>query len=275
MLAFLPLSVAASSITPEKIVELVNQERAKNQLPALQINKALSQAAADKAADMVKYDYFEHTSPQGVTPWQWLEKNNYDYKYAGENLAMNFTTAESENKAWMDSPTHRDNILNTHYQEIGVAVREGRINGHTTILAVQEFGSRADFVPAQPPKAEPKSTEEPAAEKVQNPQKPQVLAENSLPGLARYLNALDKLAQNNLGVSASVVALSLIGYFTILNFIILAFLALEARKKLAQERYRLLYTVSFEDYLKSLQKNFTFDPSHFQVIQLQASKPKK
>jgi len=137
----------ASSITAKNIIKLVNDARSKEGLKALQENSSLSKAAAQKAEDMLKNDYFAHNSPSGKTPWYWMEKSGYDYKYAGENLAMNFTSAEEEQKAWMKSPTHRKNILNANYQEIGVAVAEGKIDGKSTTVAVQMFGSRPNFVP--------------------------------------------------------------------------------------------------------------------------------
>jgi uncharacterized protein YkwD len=137
---------AASSITAKNIIKLVNGARTGEGLKPLEENSKLSAAASAKAEDMLKNDYFSHNSPDGKTPWYWIEKSGYDYKYAGENLAMNFISAEDEQKAWMKSPTHRKNILNDNYQEIGVAVAEGKIDGKTTTVAVQIFGSRPDFV---------------------------------------------------------------------------------------------------------------------------------
>ncbi|MDD5489853.1 MAG: CAP domain-containing protein [Candidatus Moranbacteria bacterium] len=131
----------ASSITTAKVVELANADRKNKGIQELLENEKLTQAAAEKADDMVLNDYFSHTSPQGTTPWHWIEKENYDYNYAGENLAMDFTTSEKMNEAWMASPTHRANILNEKYKEIGVAAKEGVINGHETIVVVQMFGS--------------------------------------------------------------------------------------------------------------------------------------
>jgi len=132
---------SASSITAGKVIELTNRDRKSKGIQELFENEKLSQAAAKKAEDMILNNYFSHTSPQGVTPWHWIEKEGYDYNYAGENLAMDFVTAEKMNEAWMASPTHRANILNEKYKEIGVAVKEGVINGHETIVVVQMFGS--------------------------------------------------------------------------------------------------------------------------------------
>ena len=54
---------------------------------------------------------------------------SYDYSYAGENLAMDFHSAEKMEDAWMKSPTHRANILNEKYKDIGVAVKAGNQHG--------------------------------------------------------------------------------------------------------------------------------------------------
>lgn len=131
----------ASEITSQNIIELVNKSRIKEGLKALVENGKLSSAARDKADDMLKKDYFSHTSPSGVTPWYWLKKNEYNYKYAGENLAINFESAEKQHEAWMKSQTHRDNILNANYQEIGIAVFEGKVNGSKALITVEFFGT--------------------------------------------------------------------------------------------------------------------------------------
>jgi hypothetical protein len=136
--------VFASGITKENIINLVNQSRNENNVEALSENQKLDQAAENKLDDMIKNNYFAHTSPSGVTPWFWFEKNGYDYKYAGENLAMGFSTVEREHDAWMESPTHKRNILNPSYKEIGVAVGQGTIDNSLVTIAVQTFGSLAN-----------------------------------------------------------------------------------------------------------------------------------
>lgn len=249
-------SARASLITAEKVVELANQERAFQKLPVLAVNDSLVKAAEDKAEDMLKNNYFEHTSPAGLTPWHWLAKNNYEYKYAGENLAMNFLSAESQNKVWMESQTHRANILNTRYQEIGAAVGQGLINGRETIITVQEFGSRADFVPVELKKTEKQQTV-PQRQKIVNGEAPRVLADNSLPAPVRFLNDWkDKVVQGNFGIYVMAAAFAGIGYLTVLNFMVLAYLAIESKKKVLQGgKYQVLYTVSAEEY-EDLMRNF-------------------
>lgn len=134
-------TIIASDITSDKIVELTNASRAGANDNQLTVNAKLTRAAEAKAADMLANNYFSHTSPAGATPWIWIQKEGYDYNYAGENLAMDFQTTSKMEEAWMASPTHRANILNEKYSEIGAAVREGNINGHETIVAVVMFGS--------------------------------------------------------------------------------------------------------------------------------------
>ena len=141
-IVLMPFCIArADGISPRTVIQLVNKERLAAGLSVLSENSQLSKAAQDKVEDMVKNDYFAHTSPQGVSPWYWFEKNGYGYKYAGENLAINFTSAESQHKAWMASPSHRKNILNPNYREIGVAVASGKVDGETSIITVQLFGA--------------------------------------------------------------------------------------------------------------------------------------
>lgn len=138
---FFAFYALASETSKERIIELVNESRVQQGLPELKENTYLSGAAMDKANDMLKKDYFAHTSPEGIDPWHWIKKRGYDYKYAGENLAINYTDAEEEHEAWMKSATHRKNIMSPLYKEIGVAVLRGKIDGKETILAVQFFGT--------------------------------------------------------------------------------------------------------------------------------------
>ncbi|MFH1456713.1 MAG: CAP domain-containing protein [Patescibacteria group bacterium] len=137
-----PTSAEFSTITTNRIIELTNKERAELNLQELRQSEVLNQAATLKLNDMFKYNYFAHTSPQGVKPWNWFGEANYNYTYAGENLAMDFLEAEDAVQAWMDSETHRDNIMSKNYDEIGIAVGIGEIDGHKTTVVVQLFGKR-------------------------------------------------------------------------------------------------------------------------------------
>lgn len=124
-----------------EIVELTNQIRRVHNLPALKVSYDLNRTAANKAQDMLNKQYFAHTSPQGVTPWDWLEKQNYLYSVAGENLAADFNSPEAAVEGWFASPSHRANLLDPDYQEIGVAIVNGKFQNRESTIFVQYFGT--------------------------------------------------------------------------------------------------------------------------------------
>lgn len=129
-----------SSITTVKVIEYTNQERQRLGLPALSENQALDNAARAKAQNMFEENYWAHFAPSGKDPWGFIQRSGYKFSYAGENLARNFQTDEAVVKAWMNSPSHKENIVNSNYQEIGVAVVDGVLLGQKTTLVVQMFG---------------------------------------------------------------------------------------------------------------------------------------
>lgn len=130
-----------ADISGNLIVEMTNQTRVEEGLKPLTVNSELSAAAAAKAADMIKNGYFAHFSPTNISPWFWIKQNGYNYKYAGENLAMNFSETDQVIDGWLNSPTHKANLLNIHYEDIGVAVLSGQVNGENRVVVVQMFGS--------------------------------------------------------------------------------------------------------------------------------------
>ncbi|MCL5785013.1 MAG: CAP domain-containing protein [Patescibacteria group bacterium] len=129
-----------SQITIQQIIEDTNIERQKDGLPPLMENSLLDEAASRKAQNMFEENYWAHFSPSGKDPWGFILGAGYKFSYAGENLARNFYTSEDVVQAWMNSPSHRDNLLNSHYQDIGIAVVDGVLQGQKTTLVVQEFG---------------------------------------------------------------------------------------------------------------------------------------
>lgn len=128
-------------ITTAKMFNLTNQSREEDGLSVLVVNQKLTDAAEAKANDMFKHQYFDHNSPSGVTPWDWIKGAEYGYRYAGENLAIDFITAEGAHKSLMASDSHRENILNRNYTEIGIAVKEDIFEESNSIIIVMEFGS--------------------------------------------------------------------------------------------------------------------------------------
>ncbi len=147
-----PSLVEASSVTSGALLRLANESRKQAGLQELKQSDQLKQAAEAKAKDMFKNDYFAHTSPKGLTPWHWIKQAGYQYSFAGENLAINYESAESQHKAWMKSTTHRANILSDKYQEVGVAVVAGKIDGKEALVTVQVFASPKVIPVATKPK---------------------------------------------------------------------------------------------------------------------------
>ncbi len=135
-----PSAAEFSTITVNRIIELTNEERVAEGLAPLKHNSVLDMSAKLKAEDMLTNDYFAHNSPDGINPWHWFREADYNYTYAGENLAMNFIEAEDAMQAWMNSPTHKENIMSPDYEDIGIAVVVGTIDGYKTTLVVQHFG---------------------------------------------------------------------------------------------------------------------------------------
>ncbi len=130
-----------SAVLPGALSVLTNEERAHNSLPQLTENPKLAHAAQLKAEDMASKSYFAHTSPEGKTPWYWFNLVGYDYSYAGENLAVNFTDSADVTRAWINSPTHRANIVGRNYKEVGTGVATGTYKGYESVFVAQVYGS--------------------------------------------------------------------------------------------------------------------------------------
>jgi hypothetical protein len=133
-----------ATISSDGLLSDMNAERAKNKLQPLVIDGKLSQAAFLKAKDMLARQYWAHNAPDGTTPWHWFEEADYNYSYAGENLAKNFRTADGITAAWMASPEHKANILGDHYTQVGFAAVDGVLDGKTTTLVVALYGTPID-----------------------------------------------------------------------------------------------------------------------------------
>jgi len=137
----IPKNFFFADITENALVNYVNEGRKAAGLAPLAESSKLDEAAYLKAEDMLSNGYFYHVSPSGVTPWHWFNEAGYEYKYAGENLAIGFFESEEVYQAWMDSNTHKDNIMSPYYKEVGTAVVKGIFNGNTATIVVQLFGT--------------------------------------------------------------------------------------------------------------------------------------
>lgn len=132
-----------AAVLPAVLVDLTNEHRIENNGKALTVSPILEKAALMKAKDMADNQYFAHTSPTGITPWQWFAKAGYKFSYAGENLAINFTESTDVEKAWIGSPTHQANLISDKFDETGIATYQGIYQGQPTTYVVQLFGRQA------------------------------------------------------------------------------------------------------------------------------------
>jgi len=132
-----------ANILPNVLIDLTNLNRVSNDFTPLKVNPLLEEIARLKAEDMAKRGYFSHSSPEGLAPWFLFEKVGYKFSYAGENLAINFFDSQDLINAWLKSPTHRENILNGNFTEIGIATAKGAYNGREAVFVVQMFGRPA------------------------------------------------------------------------------------------------------------------------------------
>lgn len=132
-----------ASILPTLLIDLANADRGTAGLPQLRYNPVLEKAAQAKANDMAARGYFSHTTPDGAAPWRFFQQAGYLYLRAGENLAVNFSDSKDVETAWMNSPTHRANILQQGFTEIGIATASGEFQGHPAVFVVQFFAAPA------------------------------------------------------------------------------------------------------------------------------------
>lgn len=143
----------SGNIDQKRLIELTNIERQKKGLDPLTENSALDNAAALKAQNMFQENYWAHFAPSGKSPWDFILNAGYKFSFAGENLAKNFYKSDDVVVAWMNSSSHRDNLLNPKYKETGMAVVDGVLNGQQTTLVVQMFGT-TDMLAARVPVVE-------------------------------------------------------------------------------------------------------------------------
>jgi uncharacterized protein YkwD len=133
--------VPESYLTSAGIIQWTNFQREKYGLPPLKENLRLNLSAQLKVQDMFEKQYFAHLSPSGEGVKDLAEVVGYEFIALGENLALgNFQNDKEIVEGWMNSPGHRENILNKNYQDIGVAVQKGEFEGKSVWLAVQHFG---------------------------------------------------------------------------------------------------------------------------------------
>lgn len=132
--------VDRSVINVANVLHLTNEDRVKAGLQGLNESKYLDSLAQSRASDEATHENFSHIDSHGKRAYEEVNISIYPYKDFGENLAIMFMDAQSEEAAFMQSPEHRDNILNPSYKDIGIAVEEGKYGNATTTYVTIEFG---------------------------------------------------------------------------------------------------------------------------------------
>jgi uncharacterized protein YkwD len=137
-----PPSVQANALLEEQLFVDVNKIRKENNLPELNISLELQQAAHLKTMDMIDNNYFAHVSPTSHKWSDFIKEQGYNYIYAGENLAKDYDNSKEIITAWLESPSHKENILNPDYTDTGIAVSFNKSDFNSRVLIAQEFGKK-------------------------------------------------------------------------------------------------------------------------------------
>lgn len=129
----------ATNYNADQVILSVNNHRINNGLQPLIVNDLLMKSAQNKANHMAENEYFSHIG-YGKKWSDFIREAGYDYAEAGENLANGFDRVDDMTIAWMESPSHRENIVNAGVTDTGVGVAFGKLDGYPTIFVVQVFG---------------------------------------------------------------------------------------------------------------------------------------
>jgi hypothetical protein len=144
----------ATDMTIGGLLSGTNTQRSQNGLAGLTLNSSLNNAAQAKANDMVARNYWSHTTPDGKDPWVFIDATGYAYQKAGENLAYGFGTSSETIVGWMNSSSHRANILDSAYKEVGFGIANSASyvgTGEETVVVAMY----ANPVASTPPPAAP------------------------------------------------------------------------------------------------------------------------
>ena len=141
----------ATNMSISDLLSATNQARVSNGLAPLSLNAQLNSSAQMKANDMTANNYWAHVSPSGIQPWYWFAQAGYSYSAAGENLAYGFNTGAEVNAAWMNSASHRENVLGD-YVDVGFGIaNSATFQGTENTVVVAHYGKPQQTTPTPTP----------------------------------------------------------------------------------------------------------------------------
>lgn len=149
----------ATNISGSGLLSSTNSARTQNGLGALGINNKLTVAAQAKANDMANRNYWSHNTPEGNPPWVFVTAQGYDYQKLGENLAAGFSDEQATINGWMGSSSHRDNMLDSAFTEVGFGWANNEnytsAGGGPMTIVVAFYGKPQVLSAQSPPPAAP------------------------------------------------------------------------------------------------------------------------
>lgn len=137
-----PVSTEATGLQVSEIVSQINRERSSRGLSTLKFNNALTQAAQARSAVLAQAGQIFHVSAPTGVQWTELSQAGYDYTLAGENLALGIESDAELISRWMLSPTHRENILEAEFEDIGIGITVGNYQGRLMSYVVSYYGKK-------------------------------------------------------------------------------------------------------------------------------------
>ncbi len=131
----------ATNVSAGDLLSLTNQQRSSNGSGQLTYSPKLGSAAQAKANHMIANNYWAHVAPDGTTPWDFIAQVGYSYIKAGENLAYGFASSSGVVNGWMNSPSHRANLLDAKFKNVGFGIANGsKYQGGPNTVVVAMYG---------------------------------------------------------------------------------------------------------------------------------------
>ncbi len=143
----------ATEMSSASLLDETNRQRQVNNAGTLELNEQLQAAARAKAEDMAERNYWSHETPDGDQPWKFIEESGYQYIKAGENLAYGFMSSSQTVNGWMNSESHRENMLDPAFTEVGFGYVNavGFQNSNEETIVVALYAQPLEPNASQPP----------------------------------------------------------------------------------------------------------------------------